>query len=83
MPDEGTRSQQACPVCGRHELALVDFPHVSATGVQPYAELLGMGDPRTDVPPGIACLACGTEWADLDAFRAGRPLPRGPEEPAR
>lgn len=38
-------------------------------GVQPYAELLGMGEVRVREDPGIGCLRCGAEWPDLAAFR--------------
>jgi hypothetical protein len=63
------RSQEACPACGEHALSLIDFPEVSTQGVQPYSEILGMGEPRAGVEPGIGCLSCGAEWRDLDAFR--------------
>jgi hypothetical protein len=38
-------------------------------GVQLHSEILGMGELTADQPPGIACLSCGTQWADIDAFR--------------
>lgn len=66
------RSEEACPRCGRHALSLLDFPHVATTGVQPYAELLGMGELRADQVPGIGCLACGAQWSDLTAFRSAK-----------
>ncbi len=66
---EVTRSKEACPVCGEHRLTLLYFPDTSARGVLPYDELIGMGDPSPDTPPGIGCLACGSEWSDLAAFR--------------
>jgi len=66
------RSNEACPVCGEHRLALLSFPNVDVLGVQPYAELIGMGDPTPDTAPGIACLACGSEWPDLDEFRSAQ-----------
>jgi hypothetical protein len=50
-------------------LTLLYFPETSARGVLPYDELIGMGDPSADTPPGIGCLACGLEWPDLEAFR--------------
>ncbi len=69
-PDlEIERSAEACPRCGRHALSLIDFPQVAAMGVQPYAELLGMGEVRVREDPGIGCLRCGAEWPDLAAFR--------------
>jgi hypothetical protein len=67
---EEPRSQEACPVCGEHRLTLLYFPDVDVLGVQPYGELIGMGDPSANTPPGIGCLNCGSEWPDLDAFRA-------------
>jgi hypothetical protein len=66
---EQARSNEACPVCGQHRLTLIGFPETTARGVRPYDELICMGDPRPDTPPGIGCLACGTEWADLEEFR--------------
>ena len=71
--DADARSREACPVCGQHRLTLLSFPEVSATGYQPYAEVIGMGEHRADTQPGIGCLACGAEWPDLAAFRATRP----------
>ncbi|MEX2548491.1 MAG: hypothetical protein WD830_12010 [Chloroflexota bacterium] len=66
---DDTRSKEACPVCGERQLTLLRFPTVDVLGVQPYAELIGMGDPSPDTPPGIGCLACGSEWPDLNSFR--------------
>jgi hypothetical protein len=65
----GARSEEACPACGEHSLSLIGFPYVSTMGVQPYTDILGMGEPQADQPPGIGCLACGVEWPDLDSFR--------------
>ncbi len=80
MTDDRKRSDEACPACGEHELAVLDFPPLSGTGYQVNSELLGMGEPKDAAEPGIVCLACGTEWDDLAAFRtalaeadAGRP----------
>lgn len=67
--DPESRSGEACPRCGAHRLSLLHFPRVDARGVRPYDELIGMGDPVADDPPGIGCLACGAEWPDLAAFR--------------
>jgi hypothetical protein len=73
---EEARSEEACPVCGNHTLSLLDFPHVATMGVQPNSDILGMGEPRVEQPPGIACLTCGTQWSDLDAFRQEQPRKR-------
>jgi len=72
MTDDSTRSDEACPACGAHQLALVDFPSVSAVGYQVFAETVGMGEIRETTPPAIGCQACGAEWADLAAFRAAQ-----------
>lgn len=69
---EDTRSAEACPECGAHRLAVLEFPYLPTTGYQPFAEVVGMGEARQRSGPGIACLACGSEWQDLDAFRAAR-----------
>jgi len=66
---DSARSEEACPVCGEHRLTLLYFPETSVTGVRPYDELYGMGDRAADTAPGIGCLACGSEWLDLAAFR--------------
>ncbi len=66
---DDTRSNEACPVCGEHRLTLLRFPTTDVLGVQPYSELIGVGDLSPDTPPGIGCLACGSEWPDLDSFR--------------
>jgi len=50
-------------------LTLLYFPETSVIGVRPYDELYGMGDQSADTAPGIGCLACGSEWPDLDEFR--------------
>lgn len=68
----GARSDEACPACGRYSLSLIGFPYVSTMGVQPYSDILGMGEPQVDQAPAIGCLSCGIEWADLDAFRAAQ-----------
>jgi hypothetical protein len=72
-PPNDERSEEACPVCGQHRLTLLYFPETSLQGVQPYNELYGMGDKSADTPPGIGCLACGSEWPDIDAFRQAQP----------
>ena len=68
-PQEAARSGEACPACGEHRLTLLYFPAADLHGVRPYDELIGMGDPVADTAPGIGCLACGSEWSDLAAFR--------------
>lgn len=72
-PDPSARSEEACPVCGKHALSLLDFPYVATMGVQPYADILGMGELPVSQEPGIGCLECGTQWASLDDFRSGGP----------
>lgn len=68
--DEPTeRSVEACPVCGEHRLAVLKYPHVDVVGVQLYNEIYGFGDKSSDTPPGIGCMACGSEWPDLEAFK--------------
>jgi hypothetical protein len=78
MTDAPTHSDEACPACGAHEVALVDFPSVSAVGYQVFSETIGMGEVKESTPPAIGCLACGAEWADLAAFRAAQAA-RGPD----
>jgi hypothetical protein len=65
-------------MCGQHRLAVARPPHIAVMGVQPYSDLLGLGDPEPDTPPAIECLACGTQWRDIDAFNAGKPEPAPP-----
>ena len=69
MTNETQRSKEACPVCGAHELELLNFPSIDVTGARPYDELLGMGDVRREEPPGIGCRACGESWPTLEEFR--------------
>jgi hypothetical protein len=64
------RSREACPACGAHELAVIDFPEQHSTGYLMANEILGMGEPSAMTPPAIGCLACGAEWPDVLAFRA-------------
>ena len=63
-----SESQWACPVCGAHRLAMEELPRVGAMGAQPYADILGMGDPADRSMPAIVCLQCGTRWPNADAF---------------
>jgi len=71
MPASSERSVQACPVCGAHQLALIDFPEISTVGYQPYSEIIGMGEAQERNEPGIGCLACGAGWNSLKAFSQG------------
>ncbi len=65
------RSREACPRCGEHRLALVSTPEIDLTSFQVANETLGVPtDVRTEDVPGIECLACGSQWPDLDTFRA-------------
>ena len=69
--DETTegRSADACPVCGEHRLAIIDFPELTGGGRSPAAEVVG-GSGSDPTVPAIGCLACGAEWEDVNAFRA-------------
>ncbi len=72
---EEARSQQACPVCGQHTLALDRPPEIDVMGVQAYSDMLGMGDLQNDSAVGIVCLSCDTHWRDKDAFDRGEADP--------
>lgn len=74
-PDGITRSELACPVCGQHALAVDEPPRIDVMGVQPYSDMLGMGDLQAGGMPGIVCLNCGTRWRDRGAFDRGEPEP--------
>ena len=74
MSDE-SGSEQACPVCGKHSLALDEPPRIDVLGVQPYSDMVGMGDLPTKGAIGIVCLECGTRWRDKDAFDGNDPEP--------
>ena len=69
-PAEQEASAERCPRCGAHRVALLPLPETAILGVQPYSDLLGMGDPIAPQRDSIGCLACGAEWPDLDSFRA-------------
>lgn len=77
---EQTKSEQACPVCSQHTLALDRPPELDVMGVQPYSDMLGMGDIHDPAAIGIVCLNCGTHWRDKDAFDRGEPDPDAPAE---
>jgi hypothetical protein len=64
---EAARSEQACPVCAQHTLAVDEPPRIDVMGVQTYSDIVGMGDLRQAVL-GIVCLTCGTSWRDREAF---------------
>ena len=68
-------SDLACPVCGQHTLALDEPPRIDVMGIQPYSDMLGMGDLQVPVLPAIVCLSCGTRWRDRDAFDRREPEP--------
>ncbi len=69
------RSEQACPVCGKHTLALDEPPRIDVMGVQSYSDMLGMGDLKAEGTLGIVCLSCDTHWRDKDAFDRNEPDP--------
>jgi hypothetical protein len=72
---EMTRSEQACPACGRHSLAIDEPPRIDVMGIQVYSDMLGMGDLQQGWQPGIICLECGTRWRDRAAFDRNEPEP--------
>jgi len=78
--DEKTRSEQACPVCGQHRLAIDEPPRIDVMGIQLYSDIVGMGDLRQPAM-GIVCLGCGTRWQDREAFDRGEPEPEEEPEP--
>ena len=69
-PSESRVSAESCPVCGEHRVAVLPLPETAVLGVQPYTDLLMMGDRPAPFRAAIGCLACGSEWPDLDSFRA-------------
>jgi hypothetical protein len=71
---EAARSEQACPVCAQHTLAVDEPPRIDVMGVQSYSDIVGMGDLRQAVL-GIVCLTCGTHWPDREAFDRNEPSP--------
>lgn len=72
---EQARSEQACPVCSRHTLAVDEPPQIDVMGVQAYSDMLGMGDLHQGGSVGIVCLGCGTHWRDKAAFDRGEAEP--------
>jgi len=79
---EPARSEQACPVCSQHTLALDRPPEIDVMGVQQYNDLLGMGDVENEGSIGIVCLNCKTHWRDKAAFDRGEPDPDDDSEAA-
>ena len=73
-----TRSEQACPVCGQHTLALDEPPHIDVMGIQPYSDMLGMGDLPAVRRAASSASACGTHWRDREAFDRGDAEPDEP-----
>ena len=81
------RSELPCPVCGEHSLAVDEPPQIDIMGVQPYSDMLGMGDLAPHGSLGIVCRSCGTYWRDRGAFDRGEAEPpdiepKPPEGPA-
>jgi hypothetical protein len=72
---EEARSEQACPVCSQHTLALDRPPEIDVMGVQQYSDIVGMGDLHNEGAVGIVCLNCKTHWRDKAAFDRGEPEP--------
>ncbi len=84
---EQARSEQACPVCGQHTVALDQPPEIDVMGVQPYSDMLGMGDLHQGGSVRIVCLNCDTHWRDKAAFDrneaepdAGSDAPNGADD---
>ena len=69
MSPTSERSRYACPRCGEHRLAIIEFPQQHSVGFVPANEIIGMGEPTVLTPPAIGCLACGAEWPTLESFR--------------
>jgi hypothetical protein len=69
-PDDSARSEDACPRCGAHRLALLQMPEIDLTDYHPLDEAIGMGMTPSLEQPAIGCLACGAQWPDVGALRA-------------
>jgi hypothetical protein len=69
--EDSERSVLPCPVCGEHRLAVDEPPQIDVMGVQPYSDMLGMGDLSQQGSLGIVCQSCGTYWRDRGAFDRG------------
>lgn len=72
---EQTSSEQACPVCHKHTLAVDEPPRIDVMGIQTYSDMLGMGDLTQGGAVGIVCLSCDTRWRDKAAFDRNEPEP--------
>jgi hypothetical protein len=74
MTDDN-RSEQVCPVCGKHMLAVDEPPRIDVMGIQVYSDIVGMGDVTPGGALGIVCLGCETRWANKAALERGESLP--------
>ncbi len=68
--NESSRSEEACPRCGAHRLALLTLPEIDTTGYRPLDEAYGLVAGPALQEPAIGCLACGAEWRHLADLRA-------------
>ena len=68
-------SEQVCPVCPEHTLAVEELPQIDVLGYQPYSDIVGMGDLHPGGGISIVCLSCGTRWRNKRAFDRGEPEP--------
>ncbi len=67
---DDARSEEACPACGAHRLALLHFPAGAPTDEQASAAVIGSWQAADSEAPAIGCLECGAQWPDLASFRA-------------
>lgn len=72
MTADNRRSAERCPACDEPRLALAPDQRPDLRVARPYDELLAMGDPAVPFEPSIECLACGSSWPSLAAFRAAQ-----------
>jgi|GEM_PF-4454294 len=72
---EQAKSEQACPVCSHHTLALDKPPELDTMGIQVFSDMVGMGDLHNEGSVAIVCLNCGTRWRDKAAFDRGEANP--------
>ena len=59
---ERARSEQACPVCGQHTLALDQPPEIDVMGVQAYSEV----DPGVEIGASSEDVGAPDEVEPLD-----------------